>query len=125
MTGARKRLGLAVAAAGLGVLAVLAAAQPSRADNNNNNRAGLIAFLSLRTGNEEIWVMNGDGANPVQLTNNPGNDIFPAWSPDGRKIAFASQVVPGDRTSTEIFVMKADGTGQTRLTFNAVNDIRP
>src|SRR3990172_5326785 len=123
MTGARKRLGLAVAAAGLGVLAVLAAAQPSRADNDNG--AGLIAFLSLRTGNEEIWVMNGDGTNPVQLTNNPGNDIFPAWSPDGRKIAFASQVVPGDRTSTEIFVMKADGTRQTRLTFNAVNDVQP
>ena len=44
----------------------------------------------------------------IRLTNNAAFDDSPAWSPDGRKIAFA-------RGST-IYVMNADGSAQTRLT---------
>src|SRR3990172_2281313 len=120
MTGARKRLGLAVAAAGLGVLAVLAAAQPSRADNDNG--AGLIAFLSLRTGNEEIWVMNADGTRQTRLTFNAVNDIRPTWSPDGKKIAFR-RTDPGP--NFEIYVMNANGTGERNLTNDPAFDFDP
>ncbi len=48
----------------------------------------MIAFHSNRDGNSEIYVMNADGTNPTRLTDNPAEDILPAWSPDGRKIAF-------------------------------------
>jgi TolB protein len=55
--------------------------------------------------------MNGDGGNPVRLTNNHANDGLPAWSPDGRKIAFAS-----DRDGVwSIWAMNPDGSGQTKL----------
>ena len=50
-----------------------------------------ILFESDRTGNWEIYVMNPDGKDVVQLTNNTAPDQTPSWSPDGRKIVFASE----------------------------------
>ncbi|KKL25815.1 hypothetical protein LCGC14_2401540, partial [marine sediment metagenome] len=46
-----------------------------------------IAFISLRDGNWEVYAMDADGRNPVNLTNNPANDAQPSFSPDGSKIA--------------------------------------
>src|ERR1051325_254248 len=46
-----------------------------------------------------------------------GDDNFPAWSPNGKSIAFASVRVKGEDWS-EIYVMNADGTHVRRLTFN-------
>ena len=74
---------------------------------------GKIAFTSDRDGNQEIYVMNNDGTGQVRLTNNPGADSFPAFSPDGRRIAFVSQNTSG---AFAIKLMNADGTNQTELT---------
>src|SRR5689334_19079267 len=60
---------------------------------------GKIAFTSQRDGNPEIYVMNADGSGQTRLTNNPRGDEFPAWSPDGTKIAFASVSDRGDSDS--------------------------
>ena len=40
-----------------------------------------IVFASNRDGNEDIYVMNADGTNPVNLTNHPSVDGSPSWSP--------------------------------------------
>ncbi|MBA2334463.1 MAG: PD40 domain-containing protein [Blastocatellia bacterium] len=72
-----------------------------------------IAFTSDRDGNREIYVMNNDGTGQVRLTNNPGADNFPAFSPDGRRIAFVSQNASG---AFAIKIMNADGTNQTEIT---------
>ena len=77
-----------------------------------------IAFVSDRDGNAEIYVMDADGSNPTNLTNNPAVDGFPVWSPDGRKIAFVSDL----DGNAEIYVMDADGSNQTNLTNNPAYD---
>ncbi len=55
--------------------------------------------------NSEVFVMDADGSNPQNLTNDPAYDGWPAWSPDGRKLAFASN----RRGNHRIYVMDADG----------------
>ena len=42
---------------------------------------GKIAFVSERDGNSEIYIMNVDGSEQVNLTNNPAEDFAPCFSP--------------------------------------------
>ena len=81
---------------------------------------GRIVFSSNRDGNSEIYAMNADGSNQTRLTNHPGYDGDPVWSPNRQRIAFSSNRAEGGN-ATEIYVMNADGTSVTRLT-NGVGD---
>ncbi|MFQ5748191.1 MAG: hypothetical protein ACE5H3_01905 [Planctomycetota bacterium] len=79
-----------------------------------------IAFASVRNGvkHPEIWVMSADGSNPVRLTFTPpdpsggGGAVHPSWSPDDKKIYFASSA----SGSPQIWGMFADGQGQKQKT---------
>jgi len=65
---------------------------------------------------EEIFVINADGTGLTNLTNSP--EVFefePAWSADGSKIAFVSNL---DLASLQIYAMNPDGSGQTNLSSN-------
>ena len=74
-------------------------------------RKAQIAFSSDRDGDDEIYVMDIDGKNPRNLTNHPGADYSPVWSPDGRRIAFLSLRKKEDG----LYVMDADGNNQHYL----------
>ena len=63
--------------------------------------------------------MDSDGNNQVNLTRNPADDSSPVWSPDEKKISFASN----RDGNFEIYVMNADGSNQKRLTNNKANDM--
>ena len=80
-----------------------------------------ILFWTDRDGNPEVYVMNADGTNPVNLTKNPAEDLEATWSPDGARIAFRSQRSGGG----DIYVMRADGSEVTRLTQEAGQDANP
>jgi hypothetical protein len=80
-----------------------------------------IAFHSYRGGNAEIYVMNADGTNPINLTQHPALDVGAYWSPDGTKIAFGSDR-DGNR---ELYVMNADGSNPVRLTNHPALDAIP
>ena len=82
---------------------------------------GKIAFVSNRDGDREIYVMDTDGMNQINLTNNPDWDEQPSWSPDGKKIAFVSN----RDGNSEIYVMEANGANPVRLTNNFGEDYEP
>ncbi len=77
-----------------------------------------IAFISSRSGREELWSCDRDGSNPVQLTSlgsetsRHGQSIDgPQWSPDGKSIA-AFLIGTDEET---LLVMNANGSALRRL----------
>jgi Tol biopolymer transport system component len=71
-----------------------------------------IAFTSDRAGTVDIWVMDADGSNLVQLTqfeNDSLDDYHPTWSPDGEQIAFVRGKVPPGADG-KLWVIDADGS---------------
>jgi Tol biopolymer transport system component/DNA-binding winged helix-turn-helix (wHTH) protein len=72
-----------------------------------------IAFVSTRTGWEEIWIANRDGSNPRQMTKCEGPSCTtPRWSPDGRTIVFSSQ----QSGLQHLYLIHPDNAQITRLT---------
>jgi TolB protein len=78
-------------------------------------------IASDRDGNREMNVMNADGTEPARLTNQVARDYRPAYSPDGKPIAFVSE----RDGNAEIYVMDVDGTNVSRFTTNPGQDMDP
>ena len=84
-----------------------------------------IAFMSERSGNKDIWVIDADDYAELrgtarQLTSGAGSNHHPSWSPDTR-IAFNSDRGGYD----QIWVINSDGTGLTQVTNGEFNDSHP
>ena len=79
-----------------------------------------IVFTSMRDGNYEIYVMDSNGGNQVNLTDDPAVDWSPTWSPDGDRIAFVSS----RGTYFHIYTMDSDGRNLIQLTKES-NDSDP
>jgi len=89
----------------------------------------------------EIYLIDGDGANPRRVTDNTSYDAFPGLSPDGKKIVFDSNrlgdveplpthTCPPTTPCTnvdnfDLFVMNADGSDQQHLTRGASSTWAP
>jgi Tol biopolymer transport system component len=82
---------------------------------------GTLAFEMLREGDAEVYSLNVDGSHPRYLTQNPGTDWVGDWSPDGEKIAIASQ----QGGNWEIMVMNADGSDPVNISNNLNMDMDP
>jgi len=80
-----------------------------------------LAFESRRTGDAEIFVVDADGSNVIQLTDHLGSDGTPAWSADGTRIAFSS--IRDD--NVDVYLMKTNGEAVRRLTEDPGSDYNP
>jgi Tol biopolymer transport system component len=78
-----------------------------------------IAFVSDRSGSDQIHLMNADGSNVVQLTA-ATRATAPYWSPDGTKIAFSGL----ESSQWDTWVINPDGTGLLNLTNHPAQDRR-
>ncbi len=80
-----------------------------------------IFFASNHDGDWDIYSMDEDGDNVVQLTDHPATDEYPGCSPNGRRIAFLS-----DRGVTDdLYMMDSDGNHVVRLTQDNFSEGRP
>lgn len=73
-----------------------------------------IVFASNVENNRDIWIMNGDGTNPKQLTANAGVNLQPQASADGRFIVFSSN--RANEGAFNLWRMDVDGNNPVQLT---------
>lgn len=90
-------IGMAVGMTALSLLAVRIAPMLSYGKG--------LAYLSARGGDWDVYVLDPRLNITHNLTNNPADDWFPAWSPDGEHMAFRSSRDGND----ELYIMDYDG----------------
>ncbi|MBR9979968.1 MAG: Tol-Pal system beta propeller repeat protein TolB [Desulfatitalea sp.] len=84
------------------------------------NRFELAATLSF-TGEQEIYLLTGDGKMIKRITNHAGINVEPTWSPDGKMMAFVS-----NRAGTpQIYVHEIEGNRVHRLTYQGRYNTQP
>lgn len=85
---------------------------PTPQPTPTSSSGGLLAYTSNESGNYDIYTMRPDGSELTNITNHPGRDTDPVWSPDGKRIAFQS-----DRNGfQQIYLMDPDGLNVVQLT---------
>ncbi len=107
------------AAAVVGAFAYGCGSQPA-VDHGGSlvSEEGRIAFTRVTSfgtsglKKSDIYAIDVNASQEKRLTDSPGLDIFPAWSPDGARIAFTS----GRDGNWELYIMDSDGAHQRRLT---------
>lgn len=100
------------------------AGYPETAEEELEYRALLKQNL-VRPTELEIWVADADGKNARQVTRNGAANFAPFFTPDGKKILFASNMDDPRRRTFEIYRVNIDGTGLERVTYGRQFDSFP
>ena len=102
------RIGATVVVAAVSAVAAAGAATPGPPVPG-----GKIAYMSMRDGQADIFSMDADGTSQFNITQDGSidvrTDVEPAWSPDGKLVAFERQYTQPHRGAT-LMIVKADGT---------------
>ena len=95
---------------------------PPQEGSGGPDLEGRIVFARLVFGcSPEVYIMNADGSDATNLTNDPSLDDEPDLSPDGSKVVFFS----GREGNAYLYIMNADGSDLQRLTEGQGGDVSP
>jgi Tol biopolymer transport system component len=109
-------------------LALVAISRPVLATFHGEN--GKIVFVGNQSGTWQLYTMNADGRDMMQITHMPSTNFeswLPVFSPDGKHILFShdspeNPCLPnGPPTCVDLYVINADGSGMIRLTKNGLS----
>ncbi|HKA37724.1 MAG TPA: protein kinase, partial [Thermoanaerobaculia bacterium] len=79
-----------------------------------------VEILDPALGTFDIWTLDSESGNRMRLTFDPGNELRPVWSPDGRRLAYASL-----RAGVyDIFIKDIGGSGEEKAALPA-QDVKP
>jgi len=99
---------------------VVSAGQPGVASSFRVS-SGTLVFSMLAGAHENLFSLASGQSTPVRLTTSPDDDRYPAWSPDGQKIAFASH----RDGNWEIYVLTTASGEIRRVTNDLIYESRP
>ena len=107
----------------VGLMLVAAVSLASLGCGGGTEEGGLrLLFYSNRDGDDDVYIMNLDGTDVQQLTDDPGRDYEADTSPHRSTLVFASQRSGGG--GSRLHLMNADGTGIRQLTFGSSDEGR-
>ncbi|MCL5096026.1 MAG: hypothetical protein M1608_00520 [Candidatus Omnitrophica bacterium] len=79
-----------------------------------------IVYETYAGDNWELFMVNADGSNPINLTQTPQVDeLYPHVSPDGTKVCYSADEGRGADKVRNVYYMNLDGSGRTRVAVNA------
>jgi Tol biopolymer transport system component len=107
-----------------GKLIVYRAYHPATAADSAEYR-GLLAQHLVRPVKMDLWVMNANGSDQRQITHLPGASFAPAFTPDGRRIIFATNWRAPTSRNFDLYLVNLDGTGLEQVTTNPQFDAFP
>jgi TolB protein len=90
-------------------------------DPSPNPDGTRLVFISVIAGKEQLFTMNADSSDAIQITRDDDNHEDPAWSPDGSKIAYVTIT----KTEERIYVMNPDGSEAKAVSPAAARAIHP
>jgi TolB protein len=90
-------------------------------DPSPNPNGKRLVFISVIAGREQLFTMNADTSDTVQITHDDADHEDPAWSPDGKRIAYVSIT----KTEERIYLMDPDGSDMRALSPASVRAIHP
>jgi TolB protein len=75
---------------------------------------GSLAYVVRENAQDDIWALPVGSRTPIRLTNNPADERDPAWSPDGRKLAYASH----QGNNWDLYIDDLPTNATTRMTYD-------
>ncbi len=82
----------------------------------------LLADGLIKPSQLEIYVMNADGSEKRQVTNNGAANFGPYFFPDGKRIIYCSNQDDPKGRNFDLYAINVDGTGNERITYNSTFD---
>ena len=82
----------------------------------------LLAQNLVRPAKVELYTMNADGSDQKQITHLGGANFGPSWTPDGKRIVFASNYKNPRSGNFDVYLVDSDGKNLEQITFDDTFD---